>query len=176
MLELESETTASQPMRRLAISSEAEISDLLASFLIRLFFNRRAIAVYSFTRALVVVVFSLGLLGLSGCAEDNETEAQKLAKTAGNPGPPAASKIKAAQSDLPPPRTSEEAHERTGADPHKNMPSDYGRKQVGIVTGRGPGSNSWPLAQGCISPNGLLVSSFLSHTVGVCPFFVPFIS
>ena len=79
---------------------------------------------YSFTRALVVVVFSLGLLGLSGCAEDNETEAQKLAKTAGNPGPPAPSKVKTSEADLPPARTSEEAGARVG-DPRKNMPADY---------------------------------------------------
>ena len=80
---------------------------------------------YLFTRALVVVVFSLGLLGVSGCAEDNETEVQKLAKTAGDPGPPAPPKVKAAPSDLPPPRTSEEAAERAGGDPRKRMPADY---------------------------------------------------
>ena len=80
---------------------------------------------YSFTRALVVVVFSLGLLGLSGCAEDNETEAQKLAKTAGNPGPAADAKALEAQSDLPPPRSSEEAAERANQDPHKRMPANY---------------------------------------------------
>jgi len=81
--------------------------------------------VYWFIRAFVVVGLSLSLLGLSGCGEDNETEAQRLAKTAGNPGPPAEPKIKAPQSDLPPPRTSEEAGERANQDPRKRMPADY---------------------------------------------------
>jgi len=35
---------------------------------------------------LIVALFSLGLLGVTGCGPDNETEAQKLAKTAGDPG------------------------------------------------------------------------------------------
>jgi hypothetical protein len=76
------------------------------------------------TRGLVIVLVSSGLLGVSGCSEDNETEAQKLAKTAGDPGTPSAPKITAPQSDLPPPRTSEEAGARS-ADAHKNMPSNY---------------------------------------------------
>ena len=65
------------------------------------------------------------LLGVPGCAEDNESEAQKLAKTAGDPGPPAPAKFKSADSDLPPPKTSEEAGERANGDPRKRMPSDY---------------------------------------------------
>jgi hypothetical protein len=81
--------------------------------------------VNSLTRALVVVLVSLGSFGVSGCAEDNESEAQKLAKTAGDPGPPAPAKFKSADSDLPPPKTSEEAGERANGDPRKRMPSDY---------------------------------------------------
>jgi hypothetical protein len=52
------------------------------------FLNRRAITVKSFTRGLSVALFSLTLLGLAGCGPDNETEAEKLAKTAGDPGKP----------------------------------------------------------------------------------------
>jgi hypothetical protein len=82
--------------------------------------------VYPLTRALVVVIFSLGLLGVSGCSEDNETEAQKLAKTAGSPGAPSDAKaLEATKSDLPPPRSSEEAGERANQDPRKRMPSNY---------------------------------------------------
>jgi hypothetical protein len=81
--------------------------------------------VNSLTRALVVVLVSLGSFGVSGCAEDNETEAQKLAKNVGDPGAPAPPKIKAPESNLPPPTTSEEAGERFGGDPRKRMPADY---------------------------------------------------
>jgi hypothetical protein len=49
-------------------------------------FSRRAAAVNLLTRGLLVVVFSLGLFGVSGCSTDNETEAQKLSKGMGDPG------------------------------------------------------------------------------------------
>jgi hypothetical protein len=40
----------------------------------------------SLSRGLLVVVFSLGLLGVAGCSADNETEATKLSKGMGDPG------------------------------------------------------------------------------------------
>jgi hypothetical protein len=75
------------------------------------------------TRSLVVIVFSLGLLGASGCAEDNETETQKLAKTAGDPG--AAATRKAPASTLPTATTSDDAFKQNSG----NMPSDYPRQK-----------------------------------------------
>jgi phage tail tape-measure protein len=106
------------------LDESREKRGLLASFVIPLFYNRRAIEVNSFTRGLAIVLVSLGLLGVSGCAEDNETEAQKLAKTAGDPGRPSEPKVKAPQSDLPPPRSSDEAQQQRG-NARKNLPSDY---------------------------------------------------
>ena len=41
-----------------------------------------------FTRGLVLFVMSLGMLVFVGCGTDNEAEGQKLAKQAGDPGPP----------------------------------------------------------------------------------------
>jgi hypothetical protein len=41
-----------------------------------------------FTRILCGALFSASLLGAAGCGPDNETEANKLAKTAGDPGAP----------------------------------------------------------------------------------------
>jgi len=39
-----------------------------------------------FTRGLALFVLSLGMLVFVGCGTDNETESEKLAKTAGDPG------------------------------------------------------------------------------------------
>jgi hypothetical protein len=35
-----------------------------------------------------VALLTLSLFGVTGCGSDNEAEANKLAKTAGDPGPP----------------------------------------------------------------------------------------
>ena len=58
----------------------------------------------SLTRGLVVILFSLGLLGVSGCSADNETEAQKLSKGMGDPGKGAVTTGKPDE-DQPPPKT-----------------------------------------------------------------------
>jgi len=65
--------------------------------------------VRSFTRGLGVALFSLGLLGVIGCGTENEGEAARLAKTAGDPGAP---NPKAKADDLPPPKTQEEQAQR----------------------------------------------------------------
>lgn len=77
-----------------------------------------------FTRGMAIALLSLGLIGVSGCAEDNETEAQKLAKTAGDPGAPAPAKVKTEGGDLPPPTSSDDAFKRSSA-AGANVPSDY---------------------------------------------------
>lgn len=41
----------------------------------------------SYTRREVVGLLGLAALATVGCAEDNESEAEKLRKTAGDPGP-----------------------------------------------------------------------------------------
>jgi len=41
-----------------------------------------------FTRGLVLLVLSLGVVVVAGCGTNNEDEGKKLAKTAGDPGPP----------------------------------------------------------------------------------------
>jgi hypothetical protein len=79
--------------------------------------------VNSLTRGLAIVVFGVGLLGATGCSEDNETEAQKLAKTAGDPGAPKPSEIKGGGAELPTPTSSDEAFKRS-SDPG-NLPAGY---------------------------------------------------
>jgi hypothetical protein len=79
--------------------------------------------VNSLTRGLAVVLFGLGLLGATGCSEDNESEVQKLAKTAGDPGAPKPSEIKAGGAELPPPTSSDDAFKRS-SNPG-NLPTGY---------------------------------------------------
>jgi hypothetical protein len=62
-------------------------SSLLSSPTFRGFYNGRLPPVNLFTRGLSIALCGVGLLGVVGCGEDNQTEAQKLAKTAGDPGP-----------------------------------------------------------------------------------------
>jgi hypothetical protein len=76
------------------------------------------------TRAVVVVIFSLGLLGVAGCSTDNETEAQKLSKGMGDPGKGA---VTPKVDNLPPPKTQEEFFKRQ-ADPKKAMGKNYPTK------------------------------------------------
>ncbi len=64
----------------------------------------------SFTRGLSVAVFSLGLLGVTGCGTDNDTEAEKLSKSIGDPG---AANPKAKATNQPIPKTREEAGKQT---------------------------------------------------------------
>ncbi len=75
-------------------------------------------------RGMVVVVFSLGFIGLSGCSEDNETEAQKLSKNMGDPGKPSETAKPALPTNLPPPRSQKEFMERQ-PDPGKQMGTSY---------------------------------------------------
>jgi len=79
--------------------------------------------VNSLKRGLVVVLFSLGLLGVSGCSADNETEAAKLSKDMGDPGKPS-EKATAALPTLPPPKSQKEFFERQ-VDPAKQMGPNY---------------------------------------------------
>jgi hypothetical protein len=68
--------------------------------------------VNSFTRGLSVALFSVGLmLSAAGCGVDNETEAEKLAKGMGDPGPVSA-KDKDAPKPSGPPATQAEAGKR----------------------------------------------------------------
>jgi hypothetical protein len=78
--------------------------------------------VNSLKRGLIVVFFSLGLLGVAGCSADNETEANKLAKDMGDPGK--ASEAKSALPSLPPAKTQKEYFERQ-VDPGKQMGGNY---------------------------------------------------
>jgi hypothetical protein len=52
------------------------------------FLNRRVPPVKFFTRVLVLFVLSVGMFAVAGCGVDNEEEGKKLAKEAGDPGPP----------------------------------------------------------------------------------------
>jgi hypothetical protein len=44
--------------------------------------------VKAFTRSACLALAIVGMLGVSGCGPDNETEGQKLTKDMGDPGPP----------------------------------------------------------------------------------------
>jgi hypothetical protein len=44
--------------------------------------------VKAFTRSACLALAIVGMLGVSGCGPDNETEGQKLSKDMGDPGPP----------------------------------------------------------------------------------------
>jgi len=81
--------------------------------------------VNSLTRGLVIILLSTSLLGVSGCSQDNETEAQKLAKTAGDPGPAAAPKTPV--STAPTATTSDGAFQQNST--QNSMPSDYPGKK-----------------------------------------------
>jgi hypothetical protein len=74
------------------------------------------------TRGVFVGVFGLGLVGLCGCAEDNETEAQKLAKGAGSPGAPAASPA-STKAAMPTPTSSDGAFKQNSS--QEGLPSSY---------------------------------------------------
>jgi hypothetical protein len=74
------------------------------------------------TRRLAVVLFTLGLFGASGCAEDNESEALKVAKTAGG-SPGVASEPKVPVPNVPAPTSSDGAFQQNST--QKSMPSGY---------------------------------------------------
>jgi hypothetical protein len=78
--------------------------------------------VNSFTRGLGLALLSVGMLGVTGCT-DNETDAQKLQKDMGDPGPGNPSS-KVQKSDVPTPRTQEERFKQQG-DPKKVMGPNY---------------------------------------------------
>jgi len=44
--------------------------------------------VKAFTRSVCLGLAIVGMMGVSGCGPDNETEGQKLTKDMGDPGPP----------------------------------------------------------------------------------------
>jgi hypothetical protein len=87
-------------------------------------FTRSARAVNSLTRGLFVIVFSLGMFGVSGCSTDNETEATKLSKGMGDPGKGAVAPVVDSE---PPPKTQAEFFNRQ-ADPKKAMGANYPKK------------------------------------------------
>jgi len=64
----------------------------------------------------------LGLLGVSGCSTDNETEAAKLAKDMGDPGKRLDTPKE--PTNLPPATTQKEAFEQRGS-AGKSMSPDY---------------------------------------------------
>jgi len=68
------------------------------------------IAVKWFMRGLSAPLLCLGMLGVLGCGADNETEADKLAKTAGDPGKPDPKGVPATIEASP--KTQKEAYER----------------------------------------------------------------
>jgi hypothetical protein len=70
-----------------------------------------------FTRGLALVILSLGMFVLVGCGTDNETEAEKLAKTIGDPGPPV---LKGAP-EAPAPPTTEADRAKQIVDTQKAM-------------------------------------------------------
>jgi hypothetical protein len=68
-------------------------------------------AVKWFMRGLTVLLLCVGTLSVLGCGPDNETEADRLAKTIGDPGKPDPKGVPAA-ADLPPAKTQEEVFKR----------------------------------------------------------------
>jgi hypothetical protein len=66
--------------------------------------------VKSFMRGLTVLILCLGTLGVLGCGPDNDTEADRLAKTAGDPGKADPKGIP--QTQEAPPKTQEEFAKR----------------------------------------------------------------
>jgi hypothetical protein len=66
--------------------------------------------VKAFIRAFCLALVTVGMLGVTGCGPDNETEGQKLGKSLGDPGAPDPSvKAEAAK----PPMTQEEVFKRS---------------------------------------------------------------
>jgi hypothetical protein len=61
-----------------------------------------------FTRGLVLFILSLGMFVVVGCGNDNEAEAEQLAKAAGDPGSP---DPKAVRKEGPQPTSSEEHYQ-----------------------------------------------------------------
>ena len=63
-----------------------------------------------FMRGLIAPVFCVGMLGVLGCETDNQTEADRLAKTIGDPGKPDAKGVPTTVA--PPPKSQKEQYER----------------------------------------------------------------
>jgi hypothetical protein len=64
-----------------------------------------------FIRGLSAPLVCVSMLGVLGCEADNQTEADRLAKTIGDPGKPDPKGIPAAV-DRPPAQTQEEVYKR----------------------------------------------------------------
>jgi hypothetical protein len=62
-------------------------------------------------RGLIASLLCVGMLGVVGCQQDNETEADKLAKTAGDPGAPDPKSVSNVAKE-PPPSSQEELGKR----------------------------------------------------------------
>jgi hypothetical protein len=75
-----------------------------------------------FTRGLVLFTLSSGLLVMVGCGTDNETEAEKLAKTAGSPGE---ANPKGIPKSTPPVPTSEAERGKQFQESQKTPPEGY---------------------------------------------------
>jgi hypothetical protein len=75
-----------------------------------LLFDRRTIPVKWFMRGLTVLLLCGGTLGTPGCGPDNDTEANQLGKTLGDPGKPNAGST--ATTTEAPPKTPQEFAER----------------------------------------------------------------
>jgi len=63
-----------------------------------------------FIRGLIAPLLCVGMLGVLGCGPDNETEANRLAKTIGDPGKPDPKGVPTAIE--PPPKSQAEQYER----------------------------------------------------------------
>jgi len=77
-----------------------------------------------FMRGLTVPLLCVGMLGVLGCGTDNQTEADKLAKSIGDPGKPDPKGMPAAIE--PPPKSQAEAYERQKQQQAETFKGGYG--------------------------------------------------
>ncbi len=77
-----------------------------------------------FMRGLSASLLCVSMLGVLGCGPDNETEANRLAKTIGDPGKPDAKGVPAAIE--PPPKSQAEQYERQKKKSDEMFKGGYG--------------------------------------------------
>jgi len=82
--------------------------------------------VNSFTRGLSIALCCVGLLGVTGCGADNETEGEKLANAAGDPGPP---NPNSKPVTISPGSGTEDGRAKAMLENQKNMPGYPGTKK-----------------------------------------------